>query len=142
MEKSLSLPRNEASVHPTPIKGRGLACRKLSKTGKALLGAELKKGAVALTDLGVKQIASLVGVSPSYVHRALRLTPAQKEDVRRGLRPLVQPHAPTVMPPKQDVRERLDQIVSEIGLNNTLELLAASEMTNIVSPAPTAKKVA
>jgi hypothetical protein len=63
------------------------------------------------------------GVSTSSVARAQRLTPEQRDAVRRGERPLV---LPVIEGPQQ----RLAAIVDEIGLDRTLNLLNAFEITN------------
>jgi hypothetical protein len=103
------------------IRGRGLAARKLGKTARALLIADIVEGTVVLSDLSVKQLAGAVGVSVGYASAAIHLTPAEREAVRRGLRPLVQPHAPA------SPQERLEKIVGEIGLDRTIDLLARTE---------------
>jgi hypothetical protein len=103
------------------IRGRGLAARKLNKTSRALLVADIAEGSVVLADMSVRQLASAVGVSIAYAHAALRLAPIDREAVRRGLRPLVQPHAPA------GPQERLAKIVDEIGLDKTLDLLAGTD---------------
>jgi hypothetical protein len=106
------------------VKGRGLACRKLSKPARALLGVDVIEGTTTITDLSHKQIAATVGVSVGYLNAALRLTPAEREAVRRGLRPLVEPRVPAAQPA---ARERLAAIVDEIGVDATLALLAGNE---------------
>jgi hypothetical protein len=73
------------------VKGRGLACRKLSKPARALLGVDIIEGTTNITDLSHRQVAATVGVSIAYLSAALRLAPAEREAVRRGLRPLVEP---------------------------------------------------
>jgi hypothetical protein len=110
------------------VKGRGLACRKLSKPGRALLGVDIIEGTTSITDLSHKQIAATVGVSLGYLNAALRLTAAEREAVRRGLRPLVEPRAPAAQPAAQPAaRERLAAIVDEIGVDATMALLAGNE---------------
>jgi hypothetical protein len=103
------------------IRGRGLGVRKLSKAGRALLAADIAEGATTLSDLSIRQIAAVVGVSVAYVHRALRASPLEREAVRRGLRPLVQPHAPATP------AERLTKIVHEIGHAQVASLLTQVE---------------
>jgi hypothetical protein len=118
----LPVPTREiTSKTTTAVRGRGLAFRKLSKGARALLAAEIHEGTVVLSDLSVKQLAAIVGCSSAYVHAALRASPLEREAVRRGLRPLVQAHAPT------GPQERLSKIVDEIGLDRTINLLASFE---------------
>ena len=99
------------------VKGRGLACCKLSKPERALLGVDIIEGTH-------KQIAATVGVSLGYLNAALRLTSVEREAVRHGLRPLIEPRIPTAQP---TARERLAEIVAEIGVDNILTLLAGNE---------------
>jgi hypothetical protein len=96
------------------VRGRGLPLRKLGKAARAVLAAEIMEGLVTLTDLSVRQIAAVIGVSVAYISAALKLTPAQRDAVRRGLRPLVEPHA---RPAPLTAQARLEQIVGEIGVN-------------------------
>jgi hypothetical protein len=96
---------------------------KLGKAQRAVLGAEIKEGAVVLTDMSARQIAAVVGVSVGYIAAALKTSPSQREAVRRGLRPLIEPHAPA------SPQERLNKIVDEIGVDGVLSMLAASEKT-------------
>jgi hypothetical protein len=106
------------------VKGRGLACRKLSKPARALLGVDIIEGTTAITDLSHKQIAATVGVSVSYLNAAQRLTPAEREAVRRGLRPLVEPR---VSAAQLSAHERLAAIVDEISIDAALGLLAVND---------------
>jgi hypothetical protein len=108
---------------PKLIRGRGLPARKLSKPSRALLGAEIKEGAIMLTDMSVRQIAAVLGVSPGYINAALTASPLHREAVRRGLRPLVDPHA------KASPEKRLAKIIGEIGADAVLSLLASEEKT-------------
>jgi hypothetical protein len=91
----------------------------------------------------IKLSAIAYGISTSYVVHALRLTPEQRQAVRREERPLILPRAPSlppappippiapVTPPVAttvaSVEERLHQIVTEIGIWAALDLLAANE---------------
>jgi hypothetical protein len=94
---------------------------KLGKAQRALLGAEAKEGFLTLTDMSVRQLASVFGVSPGYIAAALKASPLHREAVRRGLRSLVEPH------PKTGAQERLGKIVEEIGVDGVLSLLAVNE---------------
>ena len=65
--------------------------RHMSAPARAVLAADIVDGRIILQGLTAKSIAALVGVSVGCVDRALRLTPDQREQVRRGDRPLVVP---------------------------------------------------
>jgi hypothetical protein len=110
----------QPGVSGKAVKGRGLVARKLGKAARAVLVAEVAEGSVTLTDLSLRQIAAVVGVSTAYAGAALKLTPAQRDAVRRGQRPLVEPHVRSAPLTPQ---ARLEQIVGEIGVNETIETL-------------------
>jgi len=82
--------------HRRAISGASLAQlrRRMSAAERAVLAADIVNGRVVLQGLAVKAIAALVGVNVGYVDRALRLTPAQRQEVYNGDRPLVPPRAP------------------------------------------------
>jgi hypothetical protein len=102
----------------------------LSKSARALLVADIAEGTVTLSDMSVRQIAAVVDVSVAYAHTALHMPSAEREKVRRGLRPLIQPKPPAT---PRSPRERINEIVCEIGLDATLTLLAASEQQSAVA---------
>jgi hypothetical protein len=108
------------------IKGRGLFARKLSKAARAVLAAEIAEGTVSLCDLSFKQIASVVGVSVGYAQMAKHLTSGQREDVRRGTRPLVWPKVSPALP---SPHERPTEIVGETGPSTTPGLLTTNDKT-------------
>jgi hypothetical protein len=113
-------------VHQVPsVNSRGLSHRKASKATKACLAARIVAGDVTLTNPTVKLIAYAVGVSPAYVHRALRLSAEEREAVERGERPLIMPTAAVRTP--ADPVQRLAEIVAEIGVDAALGALAESE---------------
>jgi hypothetical protein len=114
-----------------------LHVRRVPKSARACNAADAIDGITILGSPTLKLAAVAFGVSVGSVARALRLTPAQRQAVRQGMRPLVLPPAPPVptivpaTPPAPPVtmgaRERLKEIVHEIGFEATLNLLAASE---------------
>ena len=112
--------------HARSVKGRGLACRKLGKPARALLGVDIVEGTTVLTDLSRRQIAAAVGISTGYLNAALRLSSSEREAVRRGLRPLVEARASTkrLLP----ARDRLAAIVNEIGVDETMSLLTSAKL--------------
>jgi hypothetical protein len=75
------------------LTGAGLAQRRrrMSPAERAVLAADIVDGRVVLQGLTVKSIAALVGVNVGYVDHALKLTPAQRQQVRDGDRPLIWP---------------------------------------------------
>lgn len=131
---------------PRVIDSHGLLHLRVSKAAKACDAADAYDGLVTLGNLTLKLVAAAYGISIGSVARALRLSPEQRQAVRQGKRPLVFPCSPSAppAPPMLPVpatplvppvstpvvlgpRERLDQIVSEIGWSATLDLLAATE---------------
>jgi hypothetical protein len=100
-------------------------------------------GLVRLQNHTLKLAAAAYGVSIGSVARARRLTPEQRQAVRQGRRPLILPRVPSappvlpapatppvpvvITPVIMGARERLDEIVAEIGIYATLDLLAAKE---------------
>jgi hypothetical protein len=107
----------------TVIDAHALPHLKLSKTERALLGADILDGITLLQNLTTTQVAAAVGVSPSYVQAARRLAPLERAAVEHGQRPLIQPRATRTADPV----ERLAEIIAEIGVDQTLDLLAVSE---------------
>jgi hypothetical protein len=120
---SISQPATPLAT-PKVARGRGLPARKLSKVQLAVLAAETKEAAAILNDWSNGQLSAVFGVSVTYIAAALKASPAQREAVRRGLRPLVEPHAPA------SARERLGKLVAEIGFDGVLNLLGTFEATN------------
>ena len=108
---------------PKVVRGRCLPLFKLGKAQRAVLGAELKEGSVVLTDMSVRQIAAVVGVSTGYITAALKSSPLQREGVRRGLRPLIEPHA------KAGPEQWLAKLINEIGIDGVRSMLAGKEKT-------------
>jgi hypothetical protein len=108
-----------------------------SKGAKACDAADIVDGLAVLQNPTLRLAAAAYGISLGSVARARRLTPEQRQAVRRGERPLVLPRvpsappalpAPSPIPPgTMGARERLKLIVAELGLDATLDLLAASE---------------
>ena len=114
-----------------------------SKSAKACDAADVLDGLAVVQNFTLRLIAAAYGVSIGSVARARRLTPEQRQAVRKGQRPLILPRTPSappvlpvpstvpatppVAPVAAGARERLREIINEIGLNATLDLLAASE---------------
>jgi hypothetical protein len=64
---------------------------------RALLAADLVAGRLG-DPMPTKKAASLFGISPAYVRLARKLNADEREAVRRGDRPLVQPKQPQSPP--------------------------------------------
>jgi hypothetical protein len=114
-----------------------------SKAAKACAAADVMDGLAVLQNLTLRLAAAAYGVSVGSVVHARRLSPEQRQAVRRGQRPLVLPRTPAV-PPKlpiapvppatppvppaiADVQQRLICLVQEVGLDVVLDLLAGNE---------------
>jgi hypothetical protein len=127
-------------VQPPALKildAHSLAHRKNSKAAKACDGADILDGRVSLQNLTGRLVAQAQGVSQTYIAAARRLTPAQRDAVRRGERALVPPAKPALpaqpaqlpapFPPAvvaESAEQRLRHIVGEIGVVEALNLLA------------------
>ena len=142
---------------PRVVDTHSLLTVRASKAVKACDAADAVDGLTKLQNPTIRLAATAYGVSTTYVGHALQLTPKQRQAVRRGERPLILPRAPstpqaspalpalrvpTIAPATAptspatsptspvtmgDAHERLREIVSEIGLDATLNLLAATE---------------
>ena len=117
--------------HRRAISGASLAQlrRRMSAPERACLGADIIDGRVILQGLTAKAIAALVGVSVGSVDRALRLTPEQREQVKRGDRPLVLPraYAPTDAGCMSD--DMLVEVVRRVGIDRALHAMVVAEDT-------------
>jgi len=116
--------------HRRAILGASLARlrRDMSAAKRACLAADIVDGRVVLQGLTIRAIATLVGVNLDYVHRALRLTPEQREQVRRGDRPLVLPRTPASHIDWDAINDDdLVEAVRRIGLERALAAAVAVE---------------
>jgi hypothetical protein len=131
---------------PRVVDAHGLLHLRVSKAVKACAAADAIDGLTILGHPTLRLAATAYGVSVGSVARALRLTPEQRQAVRQGKRPLVwscdpsAPPVPTIVPATLFVppvimgpRECLKEIVSEIGLDATLNLLIASEKVAVAA---------
>jgi hypothetical protein len=128
---------------PRVVDAHSLLHMLASKAAKACDAADAVDGLAILGHPILRLAAAAYGVSNGSVARALRLTPEQRQAVRRKERPLILPRDPSapptlpvpaiapavppVSPMIMSARERLGEIVNEIGLNATLDLFAATE---------------
>jgi hypothetical protein len=105
------------------VDAHSLAHRKAPKAVAACDAADLVDALTRLQNPTIKVAAVACAVSQSYVVAALRLSPAQRDAVRRGERPLVLPPL-KALPAPVSVEERLTAAVAEIGgVNAAIEVL-------------------
>jgi hypothetical protein len=104
------------------VDARSLITRKRPKAARACDAADLLDGLAVLIPTS-RLVAKVSAISVSSVTRARRLTPAQRDAVRRGERPLA-------LPRRVSPQELLNQIVDEIGLDRVQNLLWAFEVSN------------
>src|SRR5262245_22060625 len=111
------------------VDAHSLPHRKASKAARAVDAADILDGLMTLQNLTVPLVAAALGISSSSVANARRLTPEQRDAVRKGKRPLVLPTkpAPLPLPPPAPVsaQQRLAEIVAEVGVNTTIDMIAA-----------------
>ena len=146
--KNAAVNATATAAVPRVVDAHGLLHLRASKAVKACDAADAVDGLVKLGNPTLRLVAAAYGVSVSYVARALRLSPEQRQAVRQRRRPLVLPRTPSAppVPPALPVsvptivpatplvppvvmgaRERLDKIVAEIGVDGVLNMLAAAE---------------
>jgi hypothetical protein len=103
------------------VDAHSLPNRKASKAVKACDGADVLDGLTTLQNLTAKLVAAALGISLSSLAAARRLTPAQRNEVRRGHRPLVLPPKPVPLPlpPPVSAEERVAEVVAEFGVATT-----------------------
>ena len=106
-----------------PERSYDLATRK----GRALLGADLKRGVVDLRDKPIAWIAKALCASPRSMHQALRLSTDELDDVHANRRPLFEPR-PAVQPVTVGTPiERLRALIEEVGSERVLSMLVEAE---------------
>ena len=146
MEYHLRTAAVNATATAAPLRvvdAHGLLHMRVSKAAKACDAADVVDGLTKLGNPTLRLVAAAYGVSIGSVARARRLTPEQRQAVRQGKRPLILPRAPSapavlpvpstapatppVPPMVMGPRERLAEIVADIGLDATLTLLANNE---------------
>ena len=132
-------PNGPPASGPRRISEASLAqrLRHMPLPARAVLGAEILDGNTVIQNLTVKTIAGLVGVSVSSLLAAARTTPAQREEIKAGRRPL-QPRQrqlalpapvkplPTIVSADVDDATVIN-IVRVIGIQRTLEAAVAVE---------------
>jgi hypothetical protein len=117
------------------VDAHSLPHRKASKAARAVIAADILDGLMVLQNPTVSIVTVALGVSASSVANARRLTPEQRDAVRKGRRPLVLPTkpAPLRLPPPAvansapapvSAREKLAEVVAEVGVNTTIDMIA------------------
>jgi hypothetical protein len=84
------LPRRHVDPHSVVQK------KKLSKAARAVLGAEILDGNIALLNLTRELVSKAVGVSTGYIDAARRLSPDARQEVARGNRSLARRKVATI----------------------------------------------
>lgn len=123
---------------PRVVDAHSLRHLRASQAAKAIDAADLVDGLAVLQNLTLQMAATAYGVSMGSVTRALRLSPDQRQAVRAGQRPLVLPSqaapVPTIITspaaPVMSPQEALSWVVSQIGIDRTLNLVNCFELTN------------
>jgi hypothetical protein len=95
-------------------------------TERAYQAADLHTGTSLLVQPTIGQSADLWRVSRTYVGCALK-RPKDRALVESGAVPLALPSGPKALPAPVSPQARLSEIVSEVGVNNALVMLAAIE---------------
>jgi hypothetical protein len=120
------------------LSGASLAqmVRHMRPAERALIAADIVDGKVIVQGMTTKSVAMIVGTSIASAFAALRLSPEQREAVKRGQRPLVTSRSSAksesvgVDWTKVD-DETLTDIVWEVGIERVLEAAATAEANGI-----------
>jgi hypothetical protein len=107
---------------PRELNGRNLAGLNKSQTALAVVDVLEKKATVTPT---IARIAAALGVSPRSVNEVRAFSPLEREQIRWGMETIQSIKAAKA--PKLSPRERLHQIVREIGVDATFDLLTSTE---------------
>jgi protein-disulfide isomerase-like protein with CxxC motif len=139
MSMLYSMKTTEATAAvPRVVDAHSLRHLRASQAAKAIDAADLVDGLAVLQNLTLRMAATAYGVSMGSVTRARRLSPDQRQAVRAGQRPLVLPSpaapVPTIITspaaPVMSPQEALSWVVSQIGIDRTLNLVNCFELTN------------
>jgi hypothetical protein len=104
--------------------------RRMSASERACFAADVVDGKVVLTALTAKSVAAMTGTNASYLYAALRLSPEQRQEVRRGIRPLIplQRGAPARATDWNAIDDNvLVDVVRAVGIDRTLNAAVAAE---------------
>ena len=97
------------------VDAHSLPGRKLSQAAKACDAADCLDGITTLVNPTLRVVAYAYGVSVSYVAAAQRLSPGQRDAVRKNWRPLILPRLPSEAPALPSPKERFADAVNELG---------------------------
>jgi len=123
----------KSAVYPIAIKtidAHSVLNRKASQAVKACEAADVLDGIATLQNLTLRVVAFAYEVSVASVSAARRLTPAQRQDVREGWRPLILPRfaSDVLAQPSPSPKERFADLVTELGgIAEALDALAVIE---------------
>jgi hypothetical protein len=121
------------AASPRVVDAHSLLHLRSSKAARACDAADVVDGLIVLQNPTLRLAAAAFGISAGSVARAHRLSPEERNLVRRGWRPLVQPRmqpVPVAPSPLTSPQEQLSAIVDQLGLDRVLNLLSAFELTN------------
>ena len=129
---------NGTILPPTPnkvITGVSLVHRKLSKTQVAVLAANVEDGLTRYVQTNA-EVAASFGVSQTYIDKARRLTPEQREAILRGwdTRSLAElmPRRPALVPAPNCAsltNLQLEHVIRIVGIERVLEAAVQVERT-------------
>jgi hypothetical protein len=108
-----------------PITGRYLAHAKHSLREWGFIGADLVLGRYQLVQPTIAQAAHLAHqVNETYVHWALQRQ-NERVAIEAGLLPLVPPKPVKMLPVPVSARQRLAEVVAEVGADTAVDMIAA-----------------
>jgi hypothetical protein len=117
------------------ITGVSLVHRKLSKTQVAVLAANVEDGLTRYVQTNA-EVAASFGVSQTYIDKARRLTPEQREAILRGwdTRSLAElmPRRPALVPAPNCAsltNLQLEHVIRIVGIERVLEAAVQVERT-------------
>jgi len=109
-EKLLSFASESRTIPPKKARKSGLTRR-----GRALLAADVLQHCVDFKAWPVSRIAEAFAASPRSVFEALSLSPAERDDVRAGRRPLF-PSRSSVPDPSLTPAQHLRAAIDGLGI--------------------------
>jgi hypothetical protein len=107
------------NANSVSITGRSLAGRipHMKPVERAVLAADILEGKVVLVDVMAKTVATLCGVSTTYMAGAAKLSEAERAEVLAGQRSLLEPNQPRprhrAPTPAIDYAAELQRILAE-----------------------------
>jgi hypothetical protein len=114
---------------PRVVDAHSLLHVRASKAAKACDAADIIDGLAVLQNLTMRLVAAAYEISASSVARACRLTPEQRQAVRRGERPLILPQLAALPVPPRPVEIsdiELIEIVRRAGPERAFRAIEAT----------------